>query len=405
MTFIAFPNLIINSPNQVYQLKILGNSKEEFFRNQSEFVYSLHRQGEIQPLWQWQPTKQQHFADYPAAAYLSDEGWVVVILREWFHSGLLVLSPSGEFRMLRLIQSHGDKEAGFLEDESDLHIGGGSAGPNWYATSIVSFHNHLYRKYCTVLTWWGRRIFVDLDKGQILDKVPPEQVELAQEQEEKWILQQLHVGTDLLLTEDNWESLEWAKNTRDTYTATYHAGTSGINSSVTYLHMIEASPIIGYETSELWMNTTFMMFRFAIKMSLLRLNVEPKWFSNYVVKKKLTKELCRYPDQRPKQIENILSVGMNQKTMLEKVGVPEYIGNAWFYLVFDGLRVSTIRIHWFNKYELKYNNNDIEQFRKDHEAYQLNLENDPPVCQQIERIDRPIWELDDYLKCRISPYL
>src|ERR1700733_7110395 len=98
MSFAPYPNISAKSPNGGYRLEITGTPGNDFFRDQSSFVYRLFRSDKL--AWEW-PAGQKESGGAvlhvdPHAAWVSDGGWVVVRTNEWLHAGLLVFSPDGK---------------------------------------------------------------------------------------------------------------------------------------------------------------------------------------------------------------------------------------------------------------------------------------------------------------------
>jgi hypothetical protein len=402
MTFIPFPDISAVSPDGKYRLEIKGKPADDFFRDQSGFVYQLFEGGERNKVWDWRPDEQDGLADYPQEAWVSDDGWVVVLPRNWFSSGLLAISPHGESRLLCAIRSLGQGEPGFLDDEPDFHIGHSSAGPFWYASSFGQFHQFNRRNFWSLLTWWGRRVLLDLDEGTIVDNVPSEQIAIMTRKERAWIIEELKRGSIELQSEPCNDSLLWNRVGHSTYTAAYHAGRSRVSDAVPFLRMLEDSPVIGYTTWESWMHLAQLRYRLIAKISLLRIGVEPQWIANFIVENTRTKERIAYSERRRGLIDTEIVEGMSQQLMLEKVGVPEFMRRKWDYGIWDGKSAHTVRVHWHDRHKEKIDWQNKEAVAKYHERHRRAIEDDPPVAERVERIDQPPWAADSLREYEIA---
>ena len=60
MTFIPYPDITAVSPGGRFRVEISGTkADDEFFRDQSRFVYRLFETASGTEIWQWSPTEQE----------------------------------------------------------------------------------------------------------------------------------------------------------------------------------------------------------------------------------------------------------------------------------------------------------------------------------------------------------
>lgn len=389
MTFVSYPNITAHSENEEFRIEITGRKSEKIsFRDQSKFIYRLVHNPTNEELWTWQPDEEGRFADYPHEAWVNDLGWVVVRLHEWFHAGLLVLSPQGRLSMLRLLQSFSDEdEPGILQDETEEHIGSTSAGPDWQASSISGFHLYAGKPYWSILTWWGRRILIDLEAGSVVDNVPDAHNTKIDSEERRWVISILS-RVNQLTESDRWSSLMF-----DCYSAAYQTGCLKVGEAEPQLRELETCSITGGSRSCEWFSFESLPLRSIAKISLLRNGLEPTWHSNMIIKNSKSEAICDYPSQTLNRTEEMFKEGMSQRQLLKEVGTPEYIRKYWDYSSGPTSAPDTIRIHWHNKHDFERNPNEPFPSEKFAEYRRLvNLE--PPVIKKVERVELPIWIAD-----------
>jgi hypothetical protein len=328
-------------------------------------------------------------AAFPVAAVRTDSA------RQAFERVLAssgAMLPERELRMLRPLKNLDDGECGFLDDELDIHIGNTSAGPNWDQCSIALFHQYEGRPFWSIMTWWGRRLAIDLQEGDVLGDVPGAQLSLAGELERSWIFEQLRGTQDALASGENRDNDWWNRVARPAYTAAYHAGTAGLHGAAPFLRAFESCPVTGYSTSGSWYDLDFLPLRLIAKMSLLRLGIEPRWISNFIVSNSNTGSRCEYPEYPFERMPEMIQDGVSQRTLLQRLGAPEFINDDWEYCFVDHGCLFCMRIHWYDKYE------DIA----DYKAYCDAVEHEPPVADRVERIDLPPWAVTPFREYSIA---
>ena len=393
MTFVSYPDIFSESDNGEFRIEVVGSQgKNDFFRDQSGFVYRLISKCSGEELWSWRPEEKQGLADYPHDAWVNDLGWVVVRLHEWFHAGILVLSPQGRFVMLRPIQSFLETdEPGILQDETDSHIGGTSAGPSWEASSINAFHSFEGKPFWSILTWWGRRIVIELDSGNVVDEVEASQRKLISKVERDWILTNLSHAARL----ESEQELRnrWSELFYDCYTAAYHAGCFKVAEAEASLRILETSSYSGGSGPSDWFGHQSLPLRMIAKMSLLKNGFEPRWYANMIIADSESNERCEYPEPAIDRNEETFQIGMSQPQLLKEIGVPEFLRNTWDYSLGTAESPSTVRIHWHDQHKLVYDHTKpfpSERFKE----YRQKVREEPPVIGRVEKVELPVWNVD-----------
>jgi hypothetical protein len=401
MTFIAYPNISASSGNGRFRLEITGTPGNEFFRDQSCFVYQLYQSDQL--AWEWlagalESGKRAFLDDYPHEAWVSDEGWVVVRTHEWFRSGLLVLSPDGHVVLRRLHRRlTQDEQPGFLDTEPEQYMGDTSAGPFWARSAIAYFTHSRGRSIWVIRTWWGRRVVIDLENADFLN---PSAVDagLARNLEIGWIDNSLKVGVAKL--EEEGEKLQAAGEDRRDWSiikpvmaAAYQAGWLQAESSVPYLRRMEAlEPMyrsVSYGPVR-WGVVITLPFRQIAKLSLLRVGHEPRWLPHYgfelrddvLDKKDLSLETFPLPAQGLVRDAGLLEPGLTQIETLQRIGAPDFINsNYWEYDSYSPGARHTARIMWDNSYLLEL----------PHETYKVRIAEKPRRIAKIETLE-PQWK-------------
>lgn len=346
MTFIGYPNIEAVSDNGQFRVEITGSPVDDFFRDQGNFVYRLYDSNRL--VWEWHGDKH-HFDDYPHDAWVSNEGWVVVRTHEWFHGGLLVISPEGKpvLRQMhrKLIES---SPPGFLDDEPYEYMGDSSAGPFWARSAFAFFVENEGRKYWCIRTWWGRRVIIDLAGAKVC---PPDALptEMLQGIECNHVLKVLSERMDRLENEgerilDEKEYHSYRLLAVPVKTASYQAGWLKEKKAVPYLRRLEHIHIIGPRGFMEWGHLNILIFRQVAKLSLLRMGIEPQWIAHYLFEQ--AAGFYKFPQDIPHHGVSALKSGMTQKEVLQVLGAPDFISGDWDYDVFYQDKMMTTRIKW-----------------------------------------------------------
>jgi hypothetical protein len=364
MTFVSYPNITATSENGDYRIEITGMPDNNFFREQKDFVYRLFHSDNV--VWEWKPLPAKNapefLDDYPHEAWVSDDGWVVVRTHEWFHAGLLVMSPEGRVVLRRQFRSFGEgEEPGFLDGEPEEYLGESSAGPFWAESAFAYFTKNNGTPFWVIRTWWGRRVVIDL-KNLVLSNSPPD-LDTALKLESAWVQKSLLASVKKL--EEVGRQLEESEDRKDFWslastvmTGAYHAGWLDARDAIPFLRRLENIDLAG--STGLgpisWASLIYLPFRQVAKLSLLRLKEEPTWLSSYRFRKSVTSarnapeyadEFFEFPAKAVDRSPSLLRQGLTQKEILLCIGAPDVIErDQWEYDFVDHESCFTVRVHW-----------------------------------------------------------
>ncbi len=399
MTFVPYPNISATSDSGEFRVEIVGQRTDDFFRDQANFTYRSFQSDRL--VWEWKPGngKQapQFLDDYPHEAWISNDGWVVVRTHEWFHAGLLVLSPRGEVVLRKIHRSLlDDGESGFLDSEPEKFMGDSSAGPFWSRSSIAYFSELRGRLCWTIRTWWGRRVVIDLLVGKILDP-GTEDTDVAASREHAWVEKSLADGVRRIEAEGPnrpEENEHFWSSVGPLLTAAFHAGWLKSAAYVPLLRRLEEVDLVGstgYGPIP-WAAVDTLPFRQVAKLSLLRLGHEPKWLSHYRFKVHSKRDtpnaeaLFAFPMQPATRDHSILVAGMDQKDVLRRIGAPDYIRNQWEYdYLLDGKEM-TVCVSWDESHLPKYPTGEAnrEVLTRFYDEYRAAVDANPPRISGVE---------------------
>ncbi|PQO33110.1 hypothetical protein [Blastopirellula marina] len=385
MTFIPFPDLAVPSASGRFRVEIRGqgNGHHDIFRDQSGFRYQLFDAREERLLWTWKPDDSQPLADYPHEAWVDDRGWVVVRLHNWMQGGLLVLSPAGDWQFLQVIQSFGQGEPGFLEEEPDAHIGWTSAGPDWYDSSLAFFLPG--ESLWIMRTWWGRRLVIDLPSGTLLEEPSVGQMEEIVPGEAAWIRSELERTAGQFHSTEDKEDRWWQDIYNKANAAAYHAGILKVKEAIPRLRELESSPVYSRYGSGYF----DLRLRFVAKVSLLRMGEQPCWYANHKLNLIREQKEIELPDIAPNRSPDVFQKGMEMAELLLLVGMPEEMIDGWDYWFTGPGEPFKIRIQW---------ETDAKQPPRFTDYRQQN----PLFVASIERIPGAPWAIDPTHEHRIA---
>jgi hypothetical protein len=402
MTYISYPNIVTTSENGRWRVEIRGRKEGESFRDRSNFVYRLldnNQAGRV--VWKWRPQGEDGIGDFPHQAWVSDQAWTVVRLHHWFGAGLLVLSPDGNKHMLHPLQSIDKSGREILDDESDVHMGGGSAGPSWEASSIAYFHSFENKPFWSIRTWWGRRILIDLEQGEFIRCISPDHGEWMDVLERSHVLDELTQAVPLL--QSRLEKSQWLSRTteRRGYAAAFMAGALEIEQAIPWLRQLENNKIVGGSTSESWLNIRFLPFRLIAKISLLKLGREPTWRPNLLLREAQTKCKLQNPKKSYARSIDSFRIGLSQRELLESIGAPEFMRPTWDYC-FVGPSTKSVRVHWHDQHRHLFGDFRYPISQETFKAYRDAIHRAPPTIEKIEYLDQHIWQADSRVEYSIA---
>ena len=399
MTFVSYPDITATSDNGRFRIEIKGTKTDDAFRDQSHFVYRLYNFDCLE--WEWTANQSEddhliYLDDFPHDAWVNDHGWVVVRTHEWFHAGLLVLSPAGKVVLRRFHRALlEDDGPGFLQGEPEWYLGGSSAGPFWARCSIAYFHEHGGHPFWTIRTWWGRRVVIDLVRGEFTDPDAMDD-DLHHRHECEQVFKLLDSSVNVLEESHRMDSPEetddaWWSLAGSAITAAYHAGWLETKDCIPHLRRLE---LLDAEGSRWfggvdWATLITLPFRRVAKVSLLRMNQIPKWLSHYKFEADLetteettddNKVLFKFPTELRLRTSELIEVGMTQKELLLRIGAPDFVGDRWEYDFVSDESELTVRVHWE---KLKKGEMSFAEYKKE-------LKETVPRIEKIELIE-PQW--------------
>lgn len=265
----------------------------------------------------------------PIDLVVSNDGWTA-IRTDW--DELVCVDPMGTDRAIIDLL----KDA-ISEKECDEFAVATLHGILWSGYSLWYFLDSNEGPVFVVRPWWGRRIVVDLLKGELI-KETPAVVEAANAYETKYVLTNLDSarknGVD---AEDIWPILY----------AAYLAGRLEVKDAIPELETLENSIYSGSSTfrpgnrdevdGEIDPHSySEYTLRQIAQLSLRRLGKKPKALPNYSfdIRTQDKTEPFQTPVLRVPRDENAdqIKVGMTAKQILNLIGSPDFIGNdTWSY--------------------------------------------------------------------------
>lgn len=196
---------------------------------QSSFTYTFTDLGTQKVLW----TSLQGERSSPVTAFVSDAGWTV-IRTDW--DELIAIDRAGK--------EHGTlsfHEEVFSPKEKKTYIRETTAGPIWSGYSLWYFLDVEQTPYFVVRTWWGRRIFQNLQTGKHAPETEPLS-RAALESERKQVMTELTKAVEARMAGKKEECCE---GIFPVLTACHLAGTLKIQEAVPNLEVLQDSPFVG----------------------------------------------------------------------------------------------------------------------------------------------------------------
>lgn len=285
----------------------------------------------------------------PVSVHVSDSGWTV-IRTMW--DDLIIVTPKGEdVGKIELLKSG-------LTVAEHKYVCPTTAGPYWDGPSARYFLGTPSDEVFVVRPWWGRRIFVDLKSGQLLNGDQPTLNARAKDEEVQLVL-------STLKSEHERRAKEMSR-----YTAAYLAGVLHIQAAIPSLRGLEESgefdcSVCGSQSDGETFNNEVDPHAYSYnstcriaQLSLRRLGEIPKPLPCYQFELKNGRESTEYeppPQDTPRHRNaEIVGVGMDARQVLTLLGSPDFVSfETWTYdidaptpycltLAFDVRRVTNI---------------------------------------------------------------
>lgn len=286
----------------------------------------------------------------PLAVHISDSRTTVIYTGA---NDLIVVSPQGkDVGKVDLLTD------AFTEAEYEQFVHNTTAGPYWAGLSAWYYINVPGGEMFVVRPWWGRRIFVDVNRGK-LSRSSKALIAAAVEREKELVMA-------ALISKKEPNDYELSK-----YDAAYLSGVLKLQQAIPLLKTLEESKYIRMSTSgglsygEEFNNEvnphaySAYGLRQVAQLSLRRLGVVPKHLPCHAFElEKDGKSIPFIPtaQERPRhKAVQMVKVGMPAKEVLNLIGAPDYISyDTWSYdmdanppfsitLTFDARKVTAIK--------------------------------------------------------------
>lgn len=291
MTKIDYPDIVQFSPSSNLRLEIRSPDNDKNVPSphpinpcrmlwggfQSNFVFTVFYQNTEKIMWQVDAHNTPF--DAPIAAWIHDDGNVIVITKCTFGSYLYILNSQGKLVF----------ECDVIEDIlKDEEVFCSSAGPGWYQRGFGVFFQVKSEHYFCFQTVLGRQIILDLETYK-RKKVSSFLFDSMKDAQRKWAFQILEKASKdshlfqegVIDRESHWDYYDqiWA--------ASFFASTDKLFHLIPYLEKLEHSTVWSGCTSGWQMSdkkdTVIVILKFVpvIQRTLRNLNYEPKGYSAY----------------------------------------------------------------------------------------------------------------------------
>lgn len=347
-----FDDISAESPSRQYRVeaKSPDNTDKTGQRAfQASFVYTCRDMTTKRVLW----TRQQPMGEpiligatpfqlpleaSPMSIFVSDTGWATI----WNGAHeLIVVDLSGRDRCRIAILTEG-----FTDEENSEYVHFTTAGPSWAKYSHWYFLDVGDSRLFVVRPWWGRRVVVNLESGQVLE-MTPDVLRKAEAAEQRYVITELAKGVE---TRKNWDKDESSQAIWPILTAAYLAGRLPVPEAEPYLKTLESAPYNpnGYfgdpnlrerpEGEVDPSNCDTFTLRQVVQLSLRRLGKTPRRLPVhrfYIEYEDYKKNYLFAPTQsaetRATNTEKV-KPGMNAVRILDLIGGPDFVGrDTWEY--------------------------------------------------------------------------
>lgn len=347
-----FDDISAESPSRQYRVeaKSPDNTDKTGQRAfQASFVYNCRDMTTKKVLW----TRQQPMGEplliedtsikrpleaSPVAIFVSDAGWTMI----WNGAHeLIAVDSSGRDRCRIAILTEG-----FTDEENSEYVHLTTAGPSWTGYSHWYFLDVGESRLFVVCPWWGRRIVVNLESGQVLE-MTLDVLRKAEAAERRYVIAELAKGVE---TRKNWDKDESSQAIWPILTAAYLAGRLPVSEAGDYLAQLQDSSYSGSSTGGgLGLGERFegqvnphsyhtFTLRQVAHLSLRRLGKTPRplpahqfdvHFKEY---EKNHPYVPKLPFAPRANNTNKITPGMNAEKILDLIGSPDFVSyDTWEY--------------------------------------------------------------------------
>ena len=379
MSYLSYDNIYRTSPSNQLKLEICsphnnpGGPPGVVF--QAHFAITVREAATGEFIWQNVPGKDSQL-DKPEDAWISDEGFVVVLTKSFSGSYLFILNPQGDICLDLKVS---EKLPGCNKDEMGETF---RSVCRWNFGGNGVFFSEASKYYWGFRTIFDRRIVFDLDMSALIDA--DLMMESMRNTEHAWALDMLHhVSTDertfLQTTDPCRVSSDDSRVRRLAEVAARWCGIDSVAAAVPYLLRLEHSTHwgsigMGWSTPDA-PRTSFvsMSLTQAAQVALRRIGREPPGIAPY--------QLWRYEccdDQMPRFVKRIsipecltdrpirlreLREGMSRHEVTQIAGMPDFDWGLWDYDVLEDEGQSyTVRVTFDQRIDFPSRVNDILKF-------------------------------------------
>lgn len=321
---------------------------------QEDFTFALYEGSADQPRWTLQQARVS--AVSPHEITVSDTGWCVVRTHGPFSAGLVTISPEG------LVGQMLDVGEDLFAGPSSVYVHETSAGPFWAGASHSYFTSIDGREHHCVLTWWGQRVLLDLERGTRSDDAPhsaalgglelawaKEMLEQRAAQAASW--------TGRWLDEDHWLDTDMAAFLA-IQAAIAVVSRSHLIKLATLVRPFEACRLLTWSThcwalaSDRKERVSFMLACHGVRelaaFALRRIGARPAGYAAYAVCRTVGDKdvLLELPERIPDRSTRArcLRPGMPGREVLQTIGAPDHLARDWEYDLDDPSQ--TLQIGW-----------------------------------------------------------
>lgn len=361
MTAVYYADLTAFAGRFKLEARSADNAKPRPGPFQKGFAYTLF-DGDA-PLWTVRQKDVAHAS--PHELYLSDEGWSVVRTHGLGRGGsasLVVLDPRGrrtvEVDLLRQV---------FVKDRAH-EVESTSAGSFWTGASMSCFVPLSGRPHFAVRTWTGRRIVLDLERGQLVPHLPEADEVALRTAEAASVRSTLEGAAPLVSAWSGLEGPQDRETLHDVVSAITHAGLLGLRDAAPLVRAFEGVAVVGSwrDCATLGCMQAAFQVRPVAALALRRLGEEPSGFGNHIFYETRTRMASPWdPSARRLEVPDpvadregrvrSLTPGTSVRDVLALLGAPDAIGpDGWEYdLGGEDGRTLRLRFGWWRSDRVK----------------------------------------------------
>lgn len=338
----SFDDITAVSPSGEW--KVTANSPYNRIRGHSvwqrDFVYSSFRRGGTEPVWMRKQEEQQPYEDSPVRITVADDGAVAILTGE---GQVVFIDSSGRNRA-----SIDDFKALISDADREIYGVHSSAGLIWSPNSLWYFLPTDSRQLFVVRLWWGRRIIIDPESGEVVRPSKELAKPAGQVETERTIALLGKYEFDPLPEED----------VEDILLGAYLAGVLQIKALVPWLQNLEQSEHVGLTSLRGGSSGEDLVSPFILqchtarqvaRLSLRRLGATTTSLPIYEFKLPGPEEGYLRPLPLAHSIESqfpLVKQGMTVREVLNVVGSPDFVvADGWEYDI-AGSSPATPVIEW-----------------------------------------------------------